>query len=611
LQADYRCGDLSVRVQYVLRGHFAEKQMTVTSPHDYGLKKLTVSQPQFSAAGLKIMAYRYPGKTKACCTFFGRTPQGGFFAGTEMPFDASAHSGNTLILAYSPSLKVKAREELRSEPAYFGVYRKRAGEADAQNLPLQSESDAMVAMTSAILGPPRFGLVPLCNGWCSEMEMNTFTKQSVAADMKSLDVIAQCGIDWSSESHPWSGETQQMNNLGPNDEYRPGPLVREFLQHAHEIGVKVVPFTTLNNSNPWWTSQSGAVPGRPFRADRPDWLIDAGVSLPADALKPQGNCLGSQAFWDWLERTTLEAVGNSGYPGWSLDGDFFGGGGKVSPARCQSDKHDHLPGDSNYACQRGLAQLMASLRRRFPHIFIHVYRPPMDLGVWALKNVDACFTLNENNYIMDNLVGGDNIRTWSRTRVQREFLPHYIDQPLLFPIPLLFPKPGNGKGWPKGHLDYILLSALSCSPNQLFYLPTKSGLPDEDKAEIRKWLDWGRKNVEYLQVRKDLPAWPMAKADERTPMQAGATPPSVDRVDGSAHIVGRRGFVFLFNSTAKSLPGEFALTEESIGLSDVGDSRISQHYPAAQRTVSVRHGQTVRWDVPGKSAVILELSPAP
>jgi hypothetical protein len=35
---------------------------------------------------------------------------------------------------------------------------------------LQAESDAMVAMTSVILGPPRFGLVPMACGWHSEME---------------------------------------------------------------------------------------------------------------------------------------------------------------------------------------------------------------------------------------------------------------------------------------------------------------------------------------------------------------------------------------------------------------------------------------------------------
>ena len=88
--------------------------------------------------------------------------------------------------------------------------------------------------------------------------------------------------------------------------------------------------------------------------------------------------------------------------------------------------------------------------------------------------------------------------------------------------------------------------------------------PGGGQARIRKWLDWGRKNVEYLQVRKDLPDWPA---------------PST--VDGSSHLVGDRGFVFLFNPNNKSLDGQFTLNERSMGLRDLGSFRLSQVYPPA------------------------------
>ena len=240
--------------------------------------------------------------------------------------------------------------------------------------------------------------------------------------------------------------------------------------------------------------------------------------------KAKGNCMGNRAFSDWLERINLEGMASGHYPAWVVDGDFFGGGGwytSVVPVDCQSDKHDHLPGDSNYACQRALAQLIASIRQHYPHTYIDTCRPPMDLGVWSLRNVDACFTLVENGTGADNVAAGNDIRTWSRTRVHRDFFPHYIDQPLLFPSRCA--AANNPSNWPSAKLDYILLSALSSSPNQLYYMPTKSGIPDKDKAELRKWLDWGRKNIEYLKVRKDLPDWPAA-----------------GKVDGSAHIVGDR-----------------------------------------------------------------------
>ncbi|MFH1268390.1 MAG: hypothetical protein ABIK89_21935, partial [Planctomycetota bacterium] len=244
--------------------------------------------------------------------------------------------------------------------------------------------------------------------------------------------------------------------------------------------------------------------------------------------------------------------------------------------------------DSNYACQRALNQLIESVREHYPDTYIFTCRPPMDLGIWALRNVDACFTLLELGTPESNLVAGDEIRTWSRTRVHHNFFPHYIDQPLAF----LNVYAGSNSKWLKGHIDYIMLSALSSSPNQLYYIPTKTGIPTEDKAEIRKWLDWGRRNVAYLQVRKDLP-----------------DSPGAGKVDGSAHVRGDRGFIFLFNPNKELLSGEFALSEKSIGLVRKGAFHLAQLHPPSDRSVVAQDGQTVRWEVPGETAVVLSLNP--
>ena len=604
LQAQYQGGGMTVDVTYSLgkENHFAEKRMVITCDRNYGLKKVTTSRPSFPAADLRIVAYRYPkfGRKpgqEPTCTYFGRTPKGGFFAGVEEPFDASSLKENEVVLAYAPSLKVAAGEKLACEPVYFGVYQRSAGDREEENLPLRSESDAMVAMISTILGPPRHGLVPMACGWHSEMEHGTYTEQSVEGDMKSLDFLAACGIDWVSDSHPWGGETEKMNALGANDKYEPGPLVRKLLEHARKVNVKVVMWSSMNKTHAW----SGQ--GRPFRPDKPEWLMDAGASPPENApqwrkkvqgtLSAGGNCFANRPLLDWLVRINLEGMAAGQYKSWAMDGDFFGGGGwytTVVPVDCQSDKHDHLPGDSNYACQRALAQLVASVRRAHPDVYIFTCRPPMDLGIWSLENVDACFTLLESGTGGSNVTSGDHIRTWSRVRVERDFFPHYIDQPLLFPTRSGGQnRPSN---WPSGKLDYILLSALSSSPNQLYYMPTKTGIPDKDKAEIRKWLDWGRKNIEYLKVRKDLPDWP-AKG----------------KVDGSAHICGDRGLVFLFNPNKNPLPGRFALTEESIGLKGKGTFKVAQFHPQSDRSTELQHGEVVIWEVPGETAVVLEIQP--
>jgi hypothetical protein len=81
-------------------------------------------------------------------------------------------------------------------------------------------------------------------------------------------------------------------------------------------------------------------------------------------------------------------------------------------------------------------------------------------------------------------------------------------------------------------------------------------------------------------------------------------------VDGSAHIAGDRGLVFLFNSGNVRSTGEFALTEEAIGLKRPGRYRIAQDHPPSDRSADAAFGETVRWQVPAEAAVVLRILPS-
>jgi hypothetical protein len=338
------------------------------------------------------------------------------------------------------------------------------------------------------------------------------------------------------------------------------------------------------------------VEGRPalFDADRRLDLAPFVGAAPSRAevfRSTEANCIACAPFYDWLEKLILDdTLGTGLYEGWAMDGDFWGTGAffhTTLPVTCMAENHEHLPGDSNYASQRRLDRLIAEVRRRHPGMYIAMCRPPQDLGVWANRHVDAVFTLIESGTGGSNIAAGDEVRTASRIRVHHHFFPHWMDWSLLFPSYAGAPYPP----WPEGHLDYLMLSALSCSPNLLLYLPTKTGIPAKDKAEIRHWLDWGRENIAYLRVRKDLFDWP-----------------GKGKVDGSAHLVGDRGLIFLFNPNEKSMTGEFALTEESIGLSGAGEFSITQEHPAPGRAETSRAGDTVRWEVPAGTALVLRVS---
>jgi hypothetical protein len=634
--------------------HFFQKRMVVTFADAGGVKQITVSRPAITLSGLEIVCCKHPDlqwvvdyvwarhrwpaarppDSEPSRTFFGRTAKGGFFTGIAMPYDNSRLGTGGLELGYAPNLKVKAGERLECEPLYFGVYRREARDVRAAEwapltpaqligaeaaggfngavaaglstagdavapaaapeapkvLPLPSESAAMTAMASAILGPPRHGLMAFACGWHSQMEQDAYdTEAKIEGDLRSLEFLASCGLDGVTDCHPWGGESRKLAALREGERYKLDECSRRFLERARELKLKVVQWPTMNNTHPWRTH------GGPFRMDHPEWLR----GVEGDALgganaenfqRRQANCLACDPFYDWLQQIILDdALGTGRYEGWCMDGDFWGTGAYVNttiPVTCLAENHEHLPGDSNYACQRRLDRLIAEVRRRHPEIYIVMCRPPEDLGVWANRHVDACFTLIESGTGGSNIAAGDEVRTASRIRVHHHFFPHWLDWSLLFPSYAGEPYPE----WPAGHIDYLMLSALSCSPNLLLYLPTKSGIPDADRAEIRKWLDWGRVNVEYLLVRHDLFDWP-----------------GKGKVDGSAHLIADRGLIFLFNGTKDMQTAEFALAPESTGFTGTGPVEISQEHPVSERRQVCRPGTVVRWPVPSETAVVLRV----
>ena len=372
VEAAYSHDRLDIQVAYTLGRQAAFRRKASHAHVQTALRSETNHHRSAELLGrrLRIVPYRYPKfmrtlGSEPSCTFFGRTAKGGFFTGVEMPFDVSPAADNGGSGVPAEPQGCRGREAgLRA-----GLFRRLSAGPQAReekDLPLKAESDAMVAMTSAILGPPRHGLVPMACGWHSEMSHVTFRSvQDVEADMKSLDFLAQCGVDWLSDSHPWGGETEKMHSLLDGQPYRLGDLYRRFLEHARHAGVNVAMWGTLNNSDPWGN-------GRPFRSDKPEWLMTIAKEnyrTNQIILGAKGNCLANRPFADWLTRVNLEGLATGYYPSWAIDGDFFGAGGwytSVIPVTCTSDQHDHLPGDSNYACQRALQGLIDTVRGIIP-----------------------------------------------------------------------------------------------------------------------------------------------------------------------------------------------------------------------------------------------------
>ncbi|NQT17773.1 MAG: hypothetical protein HQ582_33770, partial [Planctomycetes bacterium] len=472
LQATYQVDGHRVVATWQLArgGHFLQKQLAVSSSAPFGFRNLVISKPGFSGAPLEFVPYRH----LKSVTYFGRCPRGGVFLGVELAFDhSSLDARNRLSLGYAPNLKVEADEEILCEPAYLGVYRKLEEEEKA-GLPLPSESEAMVAMTSAILPPNHRRLGPLMCGWWSETFREPYrTAEDAQHDMRSIDFCKQCGIDVISDGRTWSGDTLKINSIEGDQAFQLGELALKVAHYARRQGVRWVFWPTMGHSDPW----SGR--GGQLRLDKPEWtMIHEGADRAHS--KPAA-CFACKPFYDWLIEINLEAMDAGQYGAWCMDGDFAGGAGwgggpsgSVHPARCHSELHDHISPDVDYSCQRNLTEMASLMRRRYPDVYILYCRPPMDLGIWALRHVDASFTVNEWARLEGlpkigpqpvNVLLGDKIRHWSRIRVHHHFFPHYLDSPQVFAAPKSMTK-WKGIDWQSDHIDYIMLSALSSSPNQ-------------------------------------------------------------------------------------------------------------------------------------------------
>ncbi|HXR40284.1 MAG TPA: hypothetical protein VN776_14385, partial [Terracidiphilus sp.] len=119
----------------------------------------------------------------------------------------------------------------------------------------------------------------------------------------------------------------------------------------------------------------------------------------------------------------------------------------------------------------------------------------------------------------------------------------------------------------------------------------------EDKAWIHSWLDWTVKNKEYLRHTRTI-------LDQ----------PAMGHVDGTAAIVGDRGYLFLFNPNYKQLPAEFSL-DQSIGVTTGEKFLLKEVYPENGRLFGKpgagvwSRGDAVQLVLAGTSATVLELIP--
>ena len=121
---------------------------------------------------------------------------------------------------------------------------------------------------------------------------------------------------------------------------------------------------------------------------------------------------------------------------------------------------------------------------------------------------------------------------------------------------------------------------------------------EENRTFLKTWRAWATEHHDYLKVKRDL-----------------FDCPGFQPIDGSAHIIQDRGFIFLFSNNHNGNPARASIPiNRWIQLEENSKAvyQIKEVYPNKGKVLAtLRYGDDFLYDMPKDSAVVLSLQPAP
>ena len=118
--------------------------------------------------------------------------------------------------------------------------------------------------------------------------------------------------------------------------------------------------------------------------------------------------------------------------------------------------------------------------------------------------------------------------------------------------------------------------------------------PQEDLAFISHWLSWTDSNKQFLEHTRPISTLP---------------PPTLGSIDGTCALLQNNGFLFLFNPNLSPMTVQLT-ADESICIENSTlplQWQVQMLYPQQQAFPSVHSGDVFSVNVPGASAVVLQL----
>lgn len=519
---------------------------------------------------------------------FFRGKRGGVFAGLKYPYFTHNLSTSAVELGYETNYRLQAGEALALPTMFVGVYdytgytcRKELDWTPRIISTEQEEMDwgevrAMQVVMKDYLPeyPTGFaGYFVWLNSWWAnrdlqgrmgEKEATAFigllenVKQSKCLDLLGIAPV-WCG--WAGFISP----CPEIDAIGADATFPRNEHIDRYMASARRMGVPTSGFCEPTSL------------ARHYRKDRPDWSVQPTTSPDKRTV---ARCHANDEYEDWFYRLQCSAIDTYSLKSWSWDHCWV-----RKPMTCYATNHGHEPGNCEFQQYRNITGVIRKLRDRYPTLFLEVYWGLKEAGPWSLRGLNSLENAYENDSpAPPGYTAADDMRFQHWYNHNYRFIPTYMNLAHI-----------NIHKEKNGHL-YSLLSCLSASTHASLadWEPFESDAQaDEIFAQMRKWKRWASGHIEYLRDRVDLFGQPCRK----------------DGIDGTAHIIGDRGYLFLFNPTGEARWGSVPLGT-MIGLSKgtrYSFDDITGDTP--KRMAVCARGSSFVFSIPAKSAMLVEVLP--
>ncbi|MBZ5516139.1 MAG: hypothetical protein LAN62_15080, partial [Acidobacteriia bacterium] len=547
---------------------------------------------------------------------FLRWEKGGIFTGIENPFFQTAWQGREVTLSFEPAMILKSGETYEAEPQFLGVY-KRSGKMVRDQLPL-------TRLAKDGIYRPRFrnpsGHIPL--DWNEIRAMREFAAEYLNVPVDHFLFILYCF---------WNPMPQLPSTQAEEAEYD------RMIDSFQELGGDMIIFNPLvkarvpteDPSSYWELAPAGSAAERilaraaqkgikygfyigvaaqmehgnaaalPFAPDRKDWKrVDSAGAVGRE------NCLASDAYAQWWFAVQRNTIAKYKLALWAWDP------GPGHGFFCYSNQHGHLPGKGGYRGWRNSTAIMRRLKEEFPGLYYQGFYGRKEYGLYGQKYTDQhefyweqyfqdVRTLHPDLHADRLNASGVRMQTWWSENFR--FLPTVMNHAIAHRMNQLYAHPPELKKlWDYLGWKYAFMSALAVGGSLTApFMPDSLDAIPGYRAFCGKWLEWARKNFEYVK-------YGVSFGDQVT----------VGGVDGHARIKGNHGYIFLCNPNPRPTRTQFKLDDE-IGLSAQGRFTLKELYPneetyyfdEANRRGIYSAGDAVSIVVPTYEVTLLELSP--